>query len=150
MATDRFVYVTYIRAPQQKVWDYLTTPEFQKQYFFGATQTSRWEKGSSWEMTKPDGLVTDSGEILEVDPQRRAVIKWRSDWSPEIQAEGYGRCTYELEVAGETTKLTIIHEMDVSDSKLVKAVGGGWPKILSGLKTLLETGEPLSPTVKAA
>ncbi len=150
MPTDRFVYVTYIRAPQQKVWDYLTTPEFLKQYWFGATQTSTWQKGASWEINFADGRVADSGEILDVDAPNKLVIKWRNEFMPEVKAEGYGRCTYDLVTENETTKLTVTHEIDKADSKLIKGVSGGWPKILSALKTLLETGQPLVQPSKAA
>ena len=149
MPTDRFVYVTYIRAPQQKVWEYLTTPAFQKLYWFGATQNSTWKKGATWQIDFEDGRVADSGEILESDPPNKVVIKWRNEFMPEVKAEGYGRCTYDLVTEGETTKLTVIHEIDKLDSKLIKGVSGGWPKILSCLKSLLETGQPLPQKPKA-
>ena len=92
-------------------------------------------------MVGPDGGLTDSGEILEIDPPRRMVIRWQNEWKPELKAEGPGRCTVELEPVDNAVKLTLTHEMDRLDSKLITAVSGGWPRILSNLKSLLETGE---------
>ncbi len=97
-------------------------------------------------MIVPDGRITDSGEILESEPERRLVIKWRNEFKPELNAEGYSRMTCEIEKAGESVKLSIVHEIDVPDSKLIKAISGGWPIILSSLKSLLETGESLVET----
>ena len=78
----------------------------------------------------PDGRVADSGEILEIEPQRRLVLTWRNEFKPELHAEGYSRLTYELEQQGESVKLTVIHEMDKPGSKLIEAVSNGWPHIL--------------------
>jgi len=140
---SKFVYVTYIRTTQQKLWDALTKPEFQKIYW-GAFQESTFEKGASWKMIGADsGTLFDSGEILESDPPRKLVIKWRNEWKPELTAEGYGRCTYELAEGNGSIKLTITHENEVENSQYITAVSGGWPKILSNLKSWLETGEPL-------
>ena len=94
----------------------------------------------------PDGRVGDSGEILEIDPPRRLVLTWRNEFIPELRAEGYSRLTYELESQGESVKLTLIHEMEKTDSKLIESMSSGWPAILSSLKSLLETGESLEAT----
>lgn len=94
----------------------------------------------------PDGRVGDSGEILEIEPERRLVLSWRNEFRPELRAEGYSRLTYELEKQGESVKLTVIHEIDKPDSKLIQAVSDGWPHLLASLKSLLETGEPLEET----
>jgi uncharacterized protein YndB with AHSA1/START domain len=136
-----FVYVTYIRTTQEKLWEALTDPRFIRQYWFGVTIECSWKKGSAWKMVYPDGRVTDSGEILEIDPPRRMVIRWQNEWNPELKAEGPGRCTIELEPAGSAMRLTITHEIERPESKLITAVSGGWPRILSNLKSLLETGE---------
>ena len=93
----------------------------------------------------PDGRVADSGEVLEIEPYRRLVLRWRNEFS-ELREEGYSRMTYELEPVGESVKLTIVHEMDKPGSKLIEAVSGGWPHILASLKSLLETGESLEET----
>jgi uncharacterized protein YndB with AHSA1/START domain len=94
----------------------------------------------------PDGRVGDSGEILEIEPHRRLVRTWRNELMPELHAEGYSRLTYELEPQGESVKLTLIHEIDLPDSKLIGMTSGGWPHLLASLKSLLETGEPLAKT----
>ena len=146
MSNSRFVYVTYIRTTPEKLWEALTTPEFMKRFWYGVTAETDWKPGSPWKLILPDGRVADTGEILEAEPMKRLVIKWRNEFRSELKAEGYTRCTMEIAQEGEITKLSIVHEIDIPDSKTIEAVSGGWPKILSGLKSLLETGEPLSTT----
>jgi uncharacterized protein YndB with AHSA1/START domain len=141
--TEKYVYVTYIRTAPQKLWDALTQKEFQKKYWFDMYQDSEWKTGAKWSMNRANGEVTDAGEILEIDPPRRAVIRWRNEFRPELTAEGYSTCTYEIEKEGELCKLTVLHEIEATQSKFIEAVSGGWPKILSSLKTLLETGTAL-------
>ena len=143
MAKSTFVYVTYIRTTAEKLWEALTTPEFVRQYWFGVQCDSEWKVGSPWRLTFPDGRVADSGEILEADPPRRLAIKWRNEFKPELTAEGYSLCTFDIEprAGSEAIKLTITHSMERDDSKVIQAVSGGWPSILSNLKSLLETGE---------
>jgi uncharacterized protein YndB with AHSA1/START domain len=143
MAESEFVYVTYIRTTLEKLWRALTEPEFQRQFWFGVTQESDWKPGASWCMKFSDGRLADAGEIVEIEPNRRLVLKWRHEMRPELKAEGYSRMTYHLEQKGEDVKLTVRHEMDVPDSKFIVAVSGGWPMILSSLKSFLETGKPL-------
>lgn len=135
-----FVYVSYIRTTPERLWSALTQPEFQKQYWFGATIDSDWSAGSPWRIVFEDGRVADTGEILESDPPRRVVIKWRNEFMPELKAEGYTRCTIELEPEKGAVKLTIRHEIDTPKAKIIDAVSGGWPSIISNLKSLLETG----------
>jgi uncharacterized protein YndB with AHSA1/START domain len=146
MAESRFVYVTYIRTTPEKLWRALTEPEFTKQIWAETWQECEWKEGSPWRLMIPDGRVGDSGEVLEIEPGRRLVVSWRNEFKPELHAEGYSRMTWELEPMDGVVKLTLIHEMDRPDSKLIDAVSGGWPMILSSLKSLLETGEPLEPT----
>jgi len=135
-----FVYVTFIRSTPEKLWSAITTPDFMKQYWFGMHFETDWKKGSPWQLVFPDGRVADGGEIVEFDPPRRLVLKWRNEWKPEFKAEGYARCTMELEAVDGAVKLSITHVMDRADSKFIQAVSGGWPRILSNLKSLLETG----------
>jgi uncharacterized protein YndB with AHSA1/START domain len=135
-----FVYVTFIRTTPEKLWSAITTPDFMKQYWFGMHFETDWKKGSPWLLVFPDGRVADGGEIVEFDPPRRLVLKWRNEWKPEFKAEGYARCTMELEALDGAVKLSITHVMDRADSKFIQAVSGGWPRILSNLKSLLETG----------
>jgi uncharacterized protein YndB with AHSA1/START domain len=97
-------------------------------------------------MMIPDGRVADSGQVLEIEPERRLVLTWRNEFKPELRVEGFSRLTYELEQQGESVKLTVIHEMDKPESKFIDAVSNGWPHLLSSLKSLLETGESLVET----
>jgi len=107
------------------------------------TAETDWKPGSPWKLMLPDGRVADTGEILEAEPMKRLVIKWRNEFRPELKAEGYTRCTMEIDQDGDVVKLSIVHEIDVADSKTIETVSGGWPRILSNLKSLLETGEVL-------
>jgi len=141
MSASKFVYVTYIRTTQQKLWDALLKPEFTKQYWSEVCQVSDWKVGSPWKLMLPDGRVGDTGEVLEFDPPRKFAVSWQNEFRPEIKAEGPSRATFELEQVEETVKLTVTHEIDRKDSKLIEAVSDGWPTILSGLKSLLETGD---------
>ena len=141
MTRSTFVYVTYIRTAPEKLWSALTDDvAFMKQYWFGTHCDSQWTAGSSWRMVSPDGSITDSGEIVEADPPRRLVIRWQHQKKPELKAEGESLCTIDLEPSGLAVKLSIIHTIEREPSKLIEAVSGGWPKILSNLKSLLETG----------
>ncbi|HEV2695997.1 MAG TPA: SRPBCC family protein [Verrucomicrobiae bacterium] len=143
MQKSSFVYVTYIRTTPEKLWAALIQPEFTRQYFFGATLASAWKPGAPWKMTTTDGTVTDAGEVLEIDPPRRLVLKWRNECKPEAHAEGDSRMTYLIEPSGGSLKLTVTHEIDKPASKLIASVSNGWPAILASLKSLLETGHPL-------
>jgi uncharacterized protein YndB with AHSA1/START domain len=140
MSKPEFVYVTYIKTTPEKLWEALTSRETNKLYWFGAYQESDWKPGSPWKITYPDGRIMDSGEILECDRPKRIVIKWRNEWSPEIHAEGFSRCVMEIEQMDGAVKLTVMHSIEKPDSKFIVAVSGGWPRILSNLKSLLETG----------
>ena len=140
MARSTFVYVTYIRTTEEKLWSALTDAEFMKQYWFGMHCESRWTAGSSWKMVRADGSVCDAGEIIESEPPRRLVIRWQHQDNPELKAEGESRCTMELEPSGGAVKLSITHTIEREPSKFIAAVSGGWPKILSNLKSVIETG----------
>ena len=112
-----------------------------KQYWFGTHCESEWTAGASWKMVHPDGRVTDAGKIVEAEPPRRLVIRWQNEFRPELKAEGESLCTMELEPTGTAVKLSITHTIEREPpSKFIEAVSGGWPKILSNLKSLLETG----------
>ena len=137
---SRFVYAIYIRTTPEKLWAALTAPEFTRQYWYGVILESDWKAGSPWKMHHPEGLVSDEGEVAESDPPRRLALRWRHKWKPELAADGESFCVIELEPVDGAVKLTINHSVARRDSKLIEAVGGGWPRILSNLKTLLETG----------
>ncbi len=141
MPRSTFVYVTYIRTTPEKLWSALTDDvEFMKQYWFGVRCDSSWTTGSSWTMTHPDGRLLDAGEIVEAEPPRRLVIRWQHQDKPELKAEGASLCTMEMEPFGTSVKLSITHTIEREPSKLIEAVSGGWPKVISNLKSLLETG----------
>jgi uncharacterized protein YndB with AHSA1/START domain len=146
MNNSRFVYVTWIRTTPEKLWEAITQPAFTRQIWSECWQESDWKPGSPWKLMLPDGRVGDSGEILEIEPNKRLVIRWRNEFVPELREEGDSRMTMELEPQEETVKLTLIHEMEKPGAKLIEAVSGGWPVILSSLKSLLETGQPLEQT----
>ncbi len=140
MSRSTFVYVTYIRTTPEKLWSALTDAEYMKQYWFGMRCESQWKPGSSWQLVSGEGEVLDAGEIVEAEPPRRLVIRWKHQKRPELRQEGESLCTMELEPIDTAVKLTITHSMERDPSKLIGAVSGGWPKILSNLKSLLETG----------
>ena len=140
MAKSTFVYVTYIRTTPEKLWSALTDAEFMKQYWFGIQCECQWTVGSPWKLMTGDGVVLDDGEIVEAQPPRRLVIHWRHQNKPELKAEGPSVCTFELEPGGGAVKLSITHTFERDPSKFHEAVSGGWPKVISNLKSLLETG----------
>jgi uncharacterized protein YndB with AHSA1/START domain len=146
MSQSSFVYVTYIRTTPEKLWQALIDPEFTRQYWAECWQDCEWKPGSPWRLMIPDGRVGDTGEVLEIEPGRRLVLSWQNVFKPELQDEGPTRLTYELEPEGESVKLTVIHESETPDSKLIGAVSQGWPHLLSSLKSLLETGASLVET----
>ncbi len=146
MNNSRFVHVTYIRTTPEKLWKALIDPEFTRRFWNETWQDCAWKPGATWRLMIPDGRVADAGEVVEIEPQRRLVLRWRNEFMPELREEGYSRMTYEIEKKGESVKLTVIHEMERGGSKLIDAVSGGWPMILSSLKSLLETGQALEET----
>src|SRR6201993_5173108 len=108
MARSTFVYVTYIRTTPEKLWSALTTDvDFMKQYWFGMHCESQWTAGDPWRLVSGDGQVFDSGEVVEVEPPRRLVIRWQHQNKPELKAEGNSICTMELEPLGSAVKLSI-------------------------------------------
>ena len=144
-ANSQFVYVTYIGTTPELLWSALTSSEFARQYWLGAHHEADWKPGGSWKIILPDGRVGDTGEIVEFEPNRRLAIRWRNEFMPELKAEGWSLCTMEIEPVGKAVKLTVTHSIDREASKLIGAVSGGWPQILSNLKSLLETGSVILP-----
>lgn len=146
MAETRFVYVTYIRTTPARLWQALLDPEFTRQYWFETHHECAWTAGSPWRLMIPDGRVAHSGEVLEIVPERQLVLRWRAEFNAALHAEGDSRVTFQLQPQGDTVKLTVIHEIDRPDSKLVGTLSNGWPHLLASLKSLLETGESLAET----
>jgi len=146
---SRFVYVTYIRTTPAKLWQALRDPEFTRQYWVATWQDCTWEKGASWKLMIPDGRVGDAGEVLEIEPEKHLALSWQNQFMPELREEGFSRMTYDIEPVDNTcVKLTVTHEMDRPNSKLIAGVSSGWPGIMSSLKSLLETGQSLAHTRK--
>ena len=137
------VYEIYIRTTPERLWEAITDPEIRSKYNFGAQVTSDWTVGSRFEMGHPKaGVLLGEGEIVEIDPPRRLVQTMTALWSDEARSEGETRITWEIEPVGDSCRLLLTHDRlrDNANDELY----GGWPMILSGLKTWLETGELLT------
>jgi uncharacterized protein YndB with AHSA1/START domain len=144
MAESRFLYLTYIRAPAQKVWDALTDPAQNKLFWSGYHQESSWQVGADFAIVGAEGKAWDTGKVLAFDPPRHFSVTWNHQHDAAMKAEGESTCSFDLEaLSDELTKVTITHTMPVSESKLIGAVSTGWPMIMSSLKSLLETGRAL-------
>jgi uncharacterized protein YndB with AHSA1/START domain len=113
-----------------------------RRYSFGLAVTSDWREGSRYELSSPDGRAMAEGENLEVDRPRRLVQSFSALWSEDVRDEGSSRVTWEIEPVGDSCRLTVTH--DQLREEAYGEIYGGWPQILSGLKTLLETGESLT------
>jgi uncharacterized protein YndB with AHSA1/START domain len=141
-ATTTQVYQLFIRATAQQIWDAITTPEFTARYFHGARITVTDQRYLS---LGPDDQVWGDDAVLEFDPPRRLVHGWRSMYDPELAAEKTSRVSWEIEPQeGGYCLLTVVHDQLEGAPKTAAGVSGpGWMGVLSNLKTLLETGEPL-------
>ena len=139
------VYSVFIRATPEQVWDAITKPEFTTRYFHGTRIESTFEPGAPYLSLAGDGDQTlVDGEVLESDPPRMLKHTWRALYDPETASEPFSRVTWEIEPQeGGVTKLTVVHDQLEAAPKTAESVAGGWSYVLSGLKTLLETGEPL-------
>jgi uncharacterized protein YndB with AHSA1/START domain len=138
---SRFAYVTIIRAAPERLWEALTDPQLIRQYWYGVNLECAWKKGAPWKLAFPDGRLADAGEILEIDPPRRIVVRWQNEWNQEMKAEGPSRCAIDLTPLNDAVKLTITHDLDRPESRFIAAVSSAWPYTLANLKSLLETGE---------
>jgi uncharacterized protein YndB with AHSA1/START domain len=138
------VYVTYIAATPQQVWDALTQPEFTRQYFAGFAIDVEPREGGAFRMLYPDGRVHIAGRVIEWSPPRRFACTWVVEGMAEFRDLPECLVTYEIEPAGESVQLTMTeaHSWDVPDD-LLSGGRAGWPAILSSLKSVLETGKPL-------
>jgi uncharacterized protein YndB with AHSA1/START domain len=137
------VFEIYIKTTPERLWEAITDGEMRSKYNFGVRIKSDWTAGSLYEQSSPDGTrVLGEGENLVVDPPRRLVQNMRALWSEDVKKEGTSRVTWEIEPVGDSCRLTVTHDQLREGAN--DEVYGGWPMILSGLKTLLETGELLT------
>jgi len=136
------VFEIYIRTTPERLWEAITDSEIRSKYTFGARVNSDWKPGSPMEMSQPGGGLLGQGEVLEADPPRRLVHTMVALWSDEVKSEGASRVTWDIEPVEDSCRLTVTHDQlrEGANDQLY----GGWPMILSGLKTWLETGELLT------
>ena len=137
------VFEIYIRTTPERLWEAITNPKIRAKYHFGTHIDSDWSAGSKFEMVHRNAdTPLAEGINLEVDPPRRLVQSMRAMWGPEVIAEGTSRVTWEIEPIGDSCRLTVTHDQlrDGANDELY----GGWPMILSGLKTWLESGQLLT------
>jgi uncharacterized protein YndB with AHSA1/START domain len=135
------VFEIYIKTTPERLWKAITDTEMRRKYTFGAVVTSDWTQGSRHE-TVGNGTLIAEGENLDVDPPRRLVQSFRALWGDDVKREGTSRVTWEIEPVGDSCRLTVTHDQLREDANA--QLYGGWPMVLSGLKTLLETGEMLT------
>ncbi len=138
-------YDVFIKATPEQIWEAITRPEFSSRFFYGTHVEADLVPGGAFRYYSPDrSSIMNDGTVLESDPPRRLVTTRTTLWSPELAAEPPTRVTWEIEPQpGGFCRLTVIHD-ELDDSPKTAAAHGGWMLVLSGLKTLLETGEPLS------
>jgi uncharacterized protein YndB with AHSA1/START domain len=137
------VFEIYIRTTPERLWEAITDPAIRAKYNFGATVASDWTPGSLLEMRTANGQVRlGEGEVLESEPPRRLVHSMTALWSDDAKNEGASRVTWEIEPVGDSCRLLLTHDQLREGAN--EEIFGGWPMILSGLKTLLETGELLT------
>jgi len=137
------VFEIYIKTTPERLWEAITDSELRAKYNFGVGTRSDWTPGSRYEAVHPGaGVTIAAGENLEVDPPRRLVQSFNALWSDDVKREGTSRVTWEIEQVEDSCRLTVTHDQLREDAN--DELYGGWPMILSGLKTLLETGETLT------
>jgi uncharacterized protein YndB with AHSA1/START domain len=135
------VFEIYVKTTPERLWEAIVDPEMRAKYSFGVRSESEWTEGSEYRSSVPGVIEIASGENVEVDPPRRLVQTFRALWSEEVKREGTSRVTWEIEPVGSSCRLRVTHDQLGEDAN--PELFGGWPMILSGLKTLLETGELL-------
>jgi uncharacterized protein YndB with AHSA1/START domain len=143
MSKPEFVYTTFIKTTPEQLWHALTDKAFTKSYWFGCSLTSDWKVGSQMLMEK-DGRLLNDCVILESDPPRRLAYSWLTVFDEEMKQERRSRVTFVLEPSQKAVKLTVTHEGFAEGSKTLPSISNGWPLVLSSLKSVLETGQPLA------
>jgi uncharacterized protein YndB with AHSA1/START domain/DNA-binding transcriptional ArsR family regulator len=142
MSTTK-VFEIYIRTTPERLWHAITDPDVRRRFHFGSSLTSDWTPGSAFALTHDgvDGPLVD-GTNLVVEPPRRLVQSFHAHWDDEAESAGTSRVTWEIEPVGDSCRLTLVHDELADD--VPEAIHGGWPMVLSGLKTWLETGTELT------
>jgi uncharacterized protein YndB with AHSA1/START domain len=135
------VFEVYIKTTPERLWEAITDEEMRSKYSFGVGTVSDWTEGSEYRSSVPGVIEIAAGENVEVDPPRRLVQTFTALWSDEVRGEGASRVTWEIEPVGSSCRLRVTHDQLSAGAN--NELYGGWPMILSGLKTLLETGEQL-------
>lgn len=137
------VYEIFIKTTPEQLWEAIVNPEIRAKYNFGAAVNSEWKVGSPLSVdVEKHGIHLGEGEVLEVDPPRRLVHTMACLWDDDVRAEGTTRVTWEIEQVGDSCQLTLTHDQMREGAN--SQIFGGWPMILSGLKTWLESGELLT------
>jgi len=137
------VFEIYIKTSPERLWEAITDGEMRKRYSFGVGTESAWTQGSEYHSAVPGVIDIATGENVEVDPPKRLVQTFQALWSEDVKAEGTSQVTWEIDPVGDDScRLRVIH--DHLGAEANNELWGGWPMILSGLKTLLETGEDLT------
>jgi uncharacterized protein YndB with AHSA1/START domain len=151
MSKPQLVYVTYIASTPEKVWEALTRSEFTKQFFLGRTIELECRVGGRFALIMPDGGVDASGKVLACEPPHLLSVTWRVEWLEEARNLPEAIVTFRIDPAGKNVRLTLEQTTDPSiPEKFLEAGRNGWAIIISGLKTLLETGRALEvPTPEA-
>ena len=142
-APPKHVFATFIRATPEAIWRALTESDFTTRYWYGSAIHSEWSVGAPWELRIPGGQVGITGEVLETDPPNRLVVSYRQAWGGVDEPPS--RLTFEIEASDPgVQKLTVVHETEPGTTTQIASAAAGWPFILAGLKTLLETGQPMA------
>jgi len=140
MKQPELVYTTYIRSTPKKTWDAITKPEFTREYWGGLANVSDWKKGSKWEHLTKENEAWILGKVVESAPPKRLVLTWAD---PD-QLKDESRVTFEIEAVEDMVCLVVTHDRFKTGSKMAEKVGAGWPRVLSSLKSFLETGKGLN------
>ena len=142
MSKPELIYTTYIRTTPEKLWNAITNPEFARQYWGGNENVSDWKPGSKWMHVTGDNerAIRVTGKVVESVPMKRLVLTWAD---PANEAD-VSRVTFEIEPVGDEVRLDVIHGDFKPGSDMVNRVSGGWPRVLSSLKSFLETGKALN------
>jgi uncharacterized protein YndB with AHSA1/START domain len=144
------VYTIYIASTPERVWEALTTAELSRQYFFGNAVEVDLKVGGAFIVRAPDGSLHIGGEVFECDPPRKLTVTFNVDWPALIEKLGPTLVSYDIEPAGSAVRLTMTESHDRPiDDDILSGGREGWPAILSGLKSLLETGKPLDVPFEA-